>query len=168
MTTSDVGCASRTTVNVSVLPDSATAVEPPVSAMVNPATSLSVVVTETAWSLIESKLSSERASTTVTVSVDVTVPSTRSSSAPVTVKDCGVSQLAEVKVKLLLSTLDPLTVASPVSLEVTARTTSEAGSASKTTVNVSVVPDSATLVDPPVSAIVNPATSSSVVVAETV
>ena len=58
MTTSDVGCASRTTVNVSVLPDSATAVEPSVSAIVKPATSSSVVVTETVWSLIESKLSS--------------------------------------------------------------------------------------------------------------
>ena len=35
-------------------------------------------------------------------------------------------------------------------------------------VKVSVVPDSATLVDPLLSAMVNPATSSSVVVAETV
>ena len=61
-----------------------------------------------------------------------------------------------------------MTVASPVSLEVIVSTTSEAGSASRTTVNVSVVPDSATLVEPSVTAIVNPATSSSVVVTETV
>ena len=41
------------------------------------------------------------------------------------------------------------TVASPVSLEAIAITTFEAGCAFRTMVNVSVVPDSATLVDPP-------------------
>ena len=52
-------------------------------------------------------------------------------------------QFAAVKVSGLF------TVASPVSLEVTVKTTLDAGCASKTIVNVSVVPDSATLVDPP-------------------
>ena len=85
-----------------------------------------------------------------------------SSSTPVTVTVCGVSQLAEVKVA------DAGTVASPVSSEVMVKITFETGSASRTTVNVSVDPDSATSVDPSVSTIVNPATSSSVVVAETV
>ena len=60
------------------------------------------------------------------------------------------------------------TVASPVSPDVTVRTTLEAGCAFRTMVKVSVVPDSETLVDPPVCVMVNPAASSSVVVAETV
>ena len=60
------------------------------------------------------------------------------------------------------------TVASPVSLEVIVKTTSESGCASKTMVKVSVVPSSETLVDPPVSVIVNPAVSLSVVETETV
>ena len=51
----------------------------------------------------------------------VTVPSIMSSSTPVTVTVCGVSQLAGVKVSELV------TVASPVSSDVTVRTTSEAG-----------------------------------------
>ena len=62
----------------------------------------------------------------------------------------------------------PVTVASPVSLDVMLSTTFEAGCALSTTVNVSVVPDSLTLVDPPDSVMVNPATSLSVVVTETV
>ena len=41
------------------------------------------------------------------------------------------------------------TVASPVSLEVTVKTTSEIGWAFRTIVKVSVVPASETLVDPP-------------------
>ena len=86
----------------------------------------------------------------------------RLSSTPVTVIVCGVSQLASVKVRVLV------TVASPVSLEEMAKTTSDAGWASRTMVKVSVVPDSETLVDPLLSAMVNPATSSSVVVAVTV
>ena len=79
-----------------------------------------------------------------------------------TVTVCGVSQFADVKVTLAG------TVASPVSSDVIVRTTSVAGSASRTTVNVSVVPDSSTSIDPSSSSIVNPATSSSVVDTETV
>ena len=161
-TTSSVGSASRTIVNVSVVPDSSTSVDPSVSTMVNPATSSSVVVAETVSSAKSSKLSFEFASSTATVIVLVMVPSMMSSSTPVTVTVCGVSQSAEVKVT------DAGTVASPVSSDEMVRTTSEVGSASRTTVNVSVVPDSSTSVDPSVSTIVNPATSSSVVVAETV
>ena len=44
---------------------------------------------------------------------------------------------------------DPVTVVSPVSLEVIVKTTFEAGCAVRTTVKVSVVPVSATPVDPP-------------------
>ena len=96
------------------------------------------------------------------VIVEVTVPSTRSSSTPVTVTVCGVSQLTGVKVTLAG------TVASPVSSDVIVRTTSEVGSASRTTVNMSVLPDSSTSVAASVSSIVNPATSSSRVSTETV
>ena len=46
-TTSDVGWAVRTTVNVSVVPVSETPVDPLVSTMVNPALSSSVVEAET-------------------------------------------------------------------------------------------------------------------------
>ena len=53
--------------------------------------------------------------------VEVMVPSTMSSSAPVTVTVCAVSQFAGVKVSGLL------TVASPVSLDVTVNTTSDVG-----------------------------------------
>ena len=81
---------------------------------------------------------------------------------PVTVTVCGVSQLLFVKVKRLV-TEDSL-----VSEELRESTTFDVGWASKTIVNVSVVPDSATLVDPLLSAMVNPAVSSSVVVAVTV
>ena len=94
--------------------------------------------------------------------VEVTVPSTRLSSDPVTVTVCAVSQFAGVKVSGLL------TVTSPVSLETTVITTSEAGWASRTTVNVSVLPASVTSVAPSSSTMVNPATSSSVVSTETV
>ena len=53
--------------------------------------------------------------------MEVIVPSTRSSSTPVTVTVCGVSQFAAVKVSGLL------TVASPVSLDVNTITTSDVG-----------------------------------------
>ena len=76
---------------------------------------------DTVWSDTASKLSSEIASTTVIVRVLETVPSMMLSSTPVTVMVCGVSQLAEVKVRV------PVTVASPVSLEDMERTTSESG-----------------------------------------
>ena len=145
-----------------MVPVSATLVDPPDCAIVNPATSLSVVVTETVWSATPSKLSLELPSFTATVIVEVMVPSMRLSSTPVTVTVCAEFQFAEVKVSALV------TVASPVSPEVIERTTSEVGPALSTTVKVSVVPVSATLVDPPDCAIVNPATSLSVVVTETV
>ena len=56
----------------------------------------------------------------------------------------------------------------PVSALLTRTTTLDRGSASSTTVKLSVVPDSSTSVDPEDSTMVNPAASSSVVVAETV
>ena len=84
-TTFEAGCALSTTVKVSVVPVSATLVDPPVCVIVNPATSLSAVVTETVWSATESKLSFELASTTAIVKVEVMVPSMMLSSAPVTV-----------------------------------------------------------------------------------
>ena len=74
--------------------------------------------------------------------VEVVVPSMMLSSAPVTVTVCGVSQFIGVNVSGLL------TVASPVSSDVMVRTTSEVGWASRTTVKVSVVPDSSTSVAP--------------------
>ena len=46
-TTSEFGCALRTIVKVSVVPDSLTLVDPPDCAIVKPATSSSVVATET-------------------------------------------------------------------------------------------------------------------------
>jgi hypothetical protein len=73
-----------------------------------------------------------------------------------------VSQFSEVNVR----ELD--TEVSVESEEVIENTTSVIGRPVRTTVKVSVFPDSSTPVDPPVSAIVNPATSSSVVVTETV
>ena len=94
--------------------------------------------------------------------VEVMVPSIMLSSTPVTVTVCGVSQSAAVKVTVAG------TVASPVSSDVMVRTTSEVGSASRTMVNVSVVPDSSTSVAASVSSIVNPAASSSRVSTETV
>ena len=107
--------------NVSVVPDSSTSVAPSSSTMVNPGASLSAVSTDTVWSATLSKSSSELASSTAIVIVEVMVPSTRSSSVPVTVTVCGVSQLTGVKVSGLL------TVASPVSSDVIVRTTSEVG-----------------------------------------
>ena len=147
---------------MSVVPDSLTLVELSVSAIVNPATSSSVVVTETDCGDRGSKLLSEAPSFIAISIVLVIVPSIMLSSMPVTVTVCGVFQLALVKVRALF------TVASPVSFEAIINTTSVSGCASRTTVKVSVVPVSATLVEPLVSAIVNPATSSSVVVAKRV
>ena len=80
---------------------------------------------------------------------------------PVTVTVCAVLQFAEVKVKV-----DGLTVASPVSLDVTLNTTLLLGCESNTTVKVAVVPDSATVNE--VSDNVKPALSSSVVLTEIV
>ena len=107
--------------NVSVVPDSSTVVDPSVSATVNPATSSSVVDTETVWSATPSKLLSELASLMEMVVVEETVPSMRSSSAPVTVTVWAVSQFADVKVRGLL------TDDSEISLELMAITTSDVG-----------------------------------------
>ena len=96
------------------------------------------------------------------VIVEVMVPSIMLSSAPVTVTVCAVSQLTGVNVSGLL------TVASLVSSDVTVNTTSDVGWASRTTVNVSVLPASVTSVAPSSSTMVKPATSSSVVSTETV
>ena len=85
ITTSEAGSAVRTTVNVSVDPDSATAVEPDDSVTVKPAESLSAVDAVTVWSANESKLSSELPSTTARVIVELMLPSMMSSSTPVTV-----------------------------------------------------------------------------------
>ena len=85
------------------------------------------------------------------------------SSTPVTVIVCGVSQ------SLVVNVIDPgVRVASVSSADVMESTTSSVGWASRTTVNVSVVPDSSTPVEPSDSTMVKPATSSSEVVAETV
>ena len=111
--------------------------------MVKPATSLSVVETETVWSATPSKLSSDIPSFTETVTVEVMVPSMMLSSTPVTVTVLGVLQFSGVKVNGVF------TVASPVSEEVTVNTTLESGCAFNTRVKVSVDPDSATLVEPP-------------------
>ena len=74
---------------MSVVPDSSPPVDPSVSAIVNPATSSSVVDTETVWSATPSKSSSDIASTIVTVIVEFIVPSMMSSSTPVTVTVWG-------------------------------------------------------------------------------
>ena len=149
---------------MSVVPDSSTSVEPSDSTMVNPGTSSSVVVTLTVWSTTAPKAASDASWTIATVISEICDPSMiPTSSIPVVVIVCGVSQLAEVKVTDI-----GFTVTSASSPEVTESTTSSVGSASRTIVNVSVVPDSSTSVNPSDSAIVNPATSSSVVVAEMV
>ena len=62
------------------------------------------------------------------------VPSTISSSTPVTVTVCGVSQFIGVNVRV------PEVDTSLVSFGVTVITTSDVGWASRTTVNVSVLP----------------------------
>ena len=107
--------------NVSVVPDSATPVDPPNSTTVKPAWSLSVVVAATVWSFSASKSSSESASTIEIVMVVPWSPSMMSSSTPVTVTVCGVSQFADVKVRGLL------TDDSEISFELTAITTSDVG-----------------------------------------
>ena len=93
---------------------------------------------------------------TSTVKVACCSPSAIESSTPVIVNVCGVSQFDDVNVN------GTPTCASPESLEDDRITTSPAGSVSSTTVNVSVVPVSAT--DTDVLDSVNPAVSSSVLV----
>ena len=121
ITTFEAGCALSTTVKVSVVPVSATLVDPLVCAMVNPATSLSVVVTETVWSATPSKASSVIASMIEIVVVEVCDPSIMLSSTPVRVTICAEFQFAAVKVRV------PVTVTSPVSPEEIENTTSEDG-----------------------------------------
>ena len=65
-------------VKVSVVPLE-TLVDPPVCVMVNPAVSLSVVVTDMVWLATESKLSSDMPSLIKIVIVEVMVPSPLSS-----------------------------------------------------------------------------------------
>ncbi|GIR37531.1 MAG: hypothetical protein CM15mP49_29160 [Actinomycetota bacterium] len=79
-----------------------------------------------------------------------------------TVTVCAVSQLTGCE------GYASWTVASPVSSDVIVRTTSEVGWTSRTTVNMSVLPDSSTSVAASVSSIVNPGVSSSSVDTETV
>ena len=160
ITTLEDGWASNTTVNVSVEPVSLTEVVPPDWVTVKPHGS--VVVTSTFWSLRESKLLSELPSLTAKViSVPVWFPSTALSATPVTVTVWAEFQLPVVKVKE-----EGETVASSVSSEDTSITTFESGWASKTTVNVSVVPVSETVTA--VLDLVKPAESLSAVATVTV
>ena len=96
-----------------------TDVLPLLSATVKPAESSSVVVANIAWSASESKLSPLEPSFTANVIVVLCDPSIPLSSTPVTVTVCAVFQLLLVKVRL-----EALTVASPVSPELTVITTS--------------------------------------------
>ena len=93
------------------------------------------------------------------VIVALMLPSSRSSLIPATVTVCALFQLPLVNVSSAVSTM-----ASPVSPEVTEITTSLAGWAVSTTVNVSVEADSATRVEPPDWVTVKPAELLSVVV----
>ncbi len=149
-TTSVAGCASRTAVNVAVDPASVTVALVP--DRVKPAVSSSEVVTDTVESATESYASADEASTTDTVTVVVWVPSITLSSMPVTVTVWAVSQFEFVNVNDAGDT-----VTSPVSVDPTDMTTSDAGWASSTTVNESVDPASDTAVDPPDNATVTPA-----------
>ena len=87
-------------------------------------------------------------------------PSAIESSTPVIVNVCGVAQFNDVNVN------GPPTCASPESLEYDRITTSDTGSVSSTTVNVSVVPASVT--DTVVVDNENPTVSSSALVTVTV
>ena len=104
-TTSLSGCASRTTVNVSVDPPSDTPVDPPDSTTVKPATSSSSIVKVKTESSSGSKLSSEVASITETVMSTFWFPSMRSSSTPVTVTFWGLFQFCGVNVNSAVLTV---------------------------------------------------------------
>ena len=161
--TFEVGSESRTTVNVSAeaapVRVSVTVIDVPDS--VNPAVSLSVVATVTAWSASASNTSSLEASKTDTVTVADCVPSSTSSSTAETVTSRGVSQFNGVNVIAVGDT-----VTSSVSEEVRVMITFEVGSESNTTVNVPVEPVSVATADAFDN--VNPAVSSSTVVTDTV
>ena len=154
-TTSDIGSLSSFTSNVSVVPNSVTLVSVPLIVIVKPAVSSSVVTTSTVWSGNGSKASSDLASSTDSVICVVWSPSSTSSSTPSTVTVWAVSQLSLVKVSVALST-----VASSTSPLVTVSTTSDRGSLFSFTSNVSVAPDSATLVSVPLIVTVKPSASS--------
>ena len=117
---------------------------------------------EIVFGAVNAKSSFEASTLILTVIVLATVPSIRKSSTPVTVTVCGTFQFEVVNVSELV------TVVSVLSDETMSITTSVCGCASRTTVNVSVVPDSATSVEPSVSVTVNSGISSSVVVTITV
>ena len=85
------------------------------------------------------------------------------SSTPVTVTVCGVFQFAGVKVSVVTESVP--SVRSPL---VKLITTSDAGCALSTTVNASLVAASEVPVLPPLSAMVKPGESLSVLVTETV
>ena len=108
-----------------------------------------------------SKLSSEFSSLIAIVNVDRIVPSMMLSSTPVMITVCGVFQLLPSNVRISVA------VASPSSSVVMENSTVESGSASRTTVTVSVVPASATSVELSLSTTVKPGVSSSVVEADT-
>ena len=164
-TTLEVGLVVSTTSNVSVEPASSTRVESPDSKTMNAAVSSSVVVAVTVWSARPSKALSLLSSSTAMVIVVSWSPSSTSSSTPVTVTVCGVSQVTSVNVNVAGDV--PLTRASSVSEDVTVTTTSEVGLVVSTTSNVSVEPASVTRVEPPDCETVNAAVSSSAVVAVT-
>ena len=105
----------------------------------------------------------ELTSSTETTTFVITDPSVRASSIPVTVTDCATFQLPGEKVRLV-----GVASTSPGSSLAIVSTTSERGSASRTTLKMSCVPVSDTVVEPPGSVIEKPATSSSVVVTVTV
>ena len=98
--TTPAGWAVSTTVKVSLLPASVTEVPPSDSTIVNPAPSLSTVVTLTDWSATASQSSSDEPSTTLRETVVFWSPSSSRSSTPVTVTVCGSSQVLEVKVRV--------------------------------------------------------------------
>ena len=106
-----------------MVPDSSTLVDPSVSVTVKPGTSSSVVVTFTVWFATASNESSEANGTIEIVTTDTCEPSMiPTSSTPVDVIVCGVSQFAEVKVIEAGETVDSLTV--PEAID---RTTSSIG-----------------------------------------
>ena len=156
-TTAEAGCASSTIENESVVPPSPTLEPGPVSVIVKPAPSSSVVV-ETTVAERPVYPSSDNPSMTAISIVVVTSPSRIGSSTPVTVTTWGFSQLAFVKV-----TVSGATATSPASVLATLSNTSVSGSESSTMLNWSMVPVSETVVAPPDSATEIPGMSLSVV-----
>ena len=121
ISTSVAGAVFSTTVNVSLVPDSATAVPPSDSVTINPSVS-STVETATSCSGRPMKFGSELSRSTDRTSFDVTVPSITASATPVTVTVCGTFQFAGVNVSDETSG----TISEPLSLA-TKMMTSESG-----------------------------------------